>query len=228
MKTYNFNKMMKKLNKFLSIFGVILFMSSCSNNDDTYYNYQMEEQVFNGSTLEYLKSQSKYDSMLVVLNRLPALKDSLSKSNMTLFALQNESFKSVINQINSIRAFNKKAPIYLKDFNVNELDTLMTRYIFNDYLDTKKIKVNSNGLELKGIKFGYVMHVDYETLNASGFVAGGPRRLKFSDTNNSLLLSKWISTYTDEVDVKTNTGVVHPLISGHDFGFDDFIFRLNK
>lgn len=213
--------------KVLSICGLIVSVSSCYKTDDTYYNDKVKQSVFNGSTLEYLESQTKYDSMLVVINRVPDLRDSLKLNNITLFAIDNNSFKNVLDQLNSIRTYNNKSSVYLKDLDVNHLDTLMTRYMFKGDFSSDKIKINSLGLDVKGIKYEYTMHVEYYDLDASGYVEGGTRRLVFSDTNNSLLFSNWVNTYTDNVDIVTNTGTVHPLISGHDFGFDEFIFRFN-
>lgn len=203
-------------------------VTSCDQSDDQYRNYKMEIKPYEGSVLEYLESKTEYDSMLVVIDLIPGLRDSLSQENLTVFAVDNVSFETVLNQLNTIRNIEEKAPVYLEDLDIAELDTLMTRYIFKGNYNTEKISVNTDGLAIESLKFNYNMYAEYDLLDASGFVDAGAQRVIFSDPNESPLRSKWISTYTKELSTKVDNGIIYPLISGHSFGFDEFVFRFNK
>src|SRR5688500_9377228 len=92
--------------KWMVAFSVLLagVLFSCAKGDDTYRNYQNGAGRFNGNTLAYLQSQpGVYDSMLLVVNRLTGVRDSISQNNLTVFAINNRSFSLALQNINQAR-----------------------------------------------------------------------------------------------------------------------------
>lgn len=208
---------------------LILTIFSCKKADGDYYNYETVAPKFDGTALEYIsRPSSGFDSLLLIVNRVPSMRDSLNLSNITLFAIKNESFSAVINETNQKRKLAGLAPIYLSDVKIEQLDTMICRYVFRGKVATDLLKINTNGLFLKAIKFNYQMHAMYQGLNATGFLENGAQRIAFSDTHNSVLSKNWDQTFTSDLNLNVKNGVVHTLVNGHDFGFNDFRIRVNK
>jgi hypothetical protein len=208
------------------LLGTTLF--ACKKTDKTYYDYQNTLKEFNGNALDYLQAQpGVYDSLLIVLNRLPALKDSLQHQNITLFAVTNKSFQISVESLNEVRKKTNKAPIYLANADLAQLDTMLCKYIIPGKLTTADFESYSDGLQIKSLKYGYHMHVAYTKANASGFNGGGPGIITFTDPKNSIFVRYWQSTPTNAVNIKTNNATVNVIAPGHDFGFGDFVTRIN-
>lgn len=111
-----------------------------------------------------------------------------------------------------------------RDFDYrSQLERMTCKYIFNESIDTEKIKVNTNGMEMISFKYEDELNAKYEQMPASGILEGGNQRLAFSDMNGSTLESDWISTYTRTIDIHTTNGIIHVITTGHFFGYDDFI-----
>ncbi|MCX2452743.1 hypothetical protein OQX61_15800 [Pedobacter sp. PLR] len=194
-----------------------------------YYNYENKIQQFDGSALDYLNSQKGlYDSLLLVLDRLPALKDSLAKRRLTVFAVTNKSFEISVGNLNAIRKRNNKAPIYLANMDIAQLDTMTSRYLIRGKYETQDLSTFVDGLMVNSIVHNYPMHVLYQKLDASGFKEGGPQVLTFSDTKESIFVRYWQRTPTNAVNIKTNNAIVNIVSPGHDFGFGDFVTRINN
>ena len=221
-----------KYNKTYKIFFytcLILLGLSCEDPEGEFYDYELEEETFDGSILEYLQvDNGSYDSLLVVIDRVPGLRERLEQDNITLFAIQNAGFQTAILQLNQVRENKGKEPIYLQDLNAADLDTLVSRYVFDEEYALEEVQVNTNGIEPSSINYNYTMHLEYEQADASGIVQDGSQRLIFSDPNNSELRSNWSRTSTLNTGIHTGNGIVYPLNPGHTFGFDDFVFRFNK
>jgi hypothetical protein len=201
---------------------------ACKKTDKTYYNYQNSLKDYNGNALDYLKAQpGVYDSLLVVLDRLPAIEDTLQHQNVTLFAVTNKSFQISVESLNAVRKKTNKAPIYLATADVAQLDTMICRYIIPGKLTTADFESYADGLLLKSIKYKYAMHVAYTKANASGFIGGGPGIITFTDPKNSIFVRYWQSTPTNAVNIKTTNATVNVIAPGHDFGFGDFVTRIN-
>ncbi|SDD70434.1 hypothetical protein SAMN05216464_102326 [Mucilaginibacter pineti] len=215
---------------FRTLLAVLLSTTlfACKKTDLAYYNYENNLKDYKGSALEYIKSQpGVYDSLMVVLDRLPALEDSLQNENVTLFAVTNKSFQISVESLNAVRKKTNKAPIYLATADLAQLDTMMCKYIIPGKLTTADFESYSDGLLIKSLKYQYAMHVAYKKANASGFNGGGPAIITFTDPKNSIFVRYWQSTPTNAVNIKTSNAVVNVIAPGHDFGFGDFVTRIN-
>lgn len=218
---------MKKLHRQLLLLFpiVVLAMASCERGDDFYASYESEETVYDGSIYAYLKSQGGvYDSLLLVLDRVPELRRKLDNpdSSLTLFAATNRSFEIAVNSLNTTRRLTGRAPLYLEDVGLADLDSMVNRYVLNTEFNTAELAPYIDGQVVTSTKNDYKMHIQFRVLNASGFVGGGERQLIFSDTNNSIFQRYWQRVNTSAVDIRTTNGIIHILSPGHDFGFSKF------
>ncbi|MEJ2883778.1 hypothetical protein [Pedobacter sp. GR22-6] len=202
---------------------------SCKKGDSPYYNYENELKQFDGNALDYLKAQKGiYDSLLVVLSRLPNLEDSLRKEKLTLFAVTNKSFQTSVENLNAVRKRTNKTPLYLATMDIKELDTMTSRYIIRGQYTSKDFENYTDGLLLKSIGYNYSMHVLYSKADASGLIGGGPTVITFSDPKNSIFIRYWQRTPTNAVNIRTNNATINVVAPGHDFGFGDFVTRINN
>ncbi|MDB5143639.1 MAG: hypothetical protein JWQ66_2352 [Mucilaginibacter sp.] len=223
--------MIGRVYKLLLICSMIAIAAvSCKKGDQHYYNdRQRDFTTFDGSTMDYLKAQTGvYDSLLVLVDRIPGLQDSLSSEKTTFFSITNKSFETAIKTLNRDRAFQSKDPVYLKDLDAAVLDTMVYKYLIKGIFLSSDISTQSNGVNLFGLKYNYPMHVQYQLLNASGYVGAGEQQLIFSDVNNSTVSSNWVSTNTESLNIKTTNGVIHVLSPGHIFGFNQFSLKFNQ
>lgn len=223
------NKLFSKSTFF--ILGLIcVCFSACKKDDSPYYDYVNTIQTFDGTALEYLKAQPEgtFDSLLLVLDRLPLLQEALSNDEVTLFAPVNKNFEAAIKYLNLTRAQQEKAPIYLADADLEMLEEMVCKYVIQGNRTTEDYINNVDGLALKSVKFDYPMHVKYTKISSAGYVGGGPTALKFSDTFGSIFTNEWITTTANAVNIKTNNATINILTPIHIFGFDEFTFRLNN
>ncbi|MBE8712798.1 fasciclin domain-containing protein [Sphingobacterium hungaricum] len=220
--------------KYLSLVIVSIscfIFCSCNKGDSYYYDYQKSEQLYEGTIYSYLMGQrGTYDSLAVVLERLPDLKSVLnqSDSSVTFFAMNNRSFKLALENLNNARKVNGRSPIYLEDIDLAVLDTLSYRYLFNSEHPVSDFESYLDGQSIYSSKFNYEMHVVYKVLTSSGLVGGGQQQLMFSDTNGSIYQRYWNSTNTSTVDFMTRNGVIHTLDARHEFGFGKLLTYLSN
>ncbi|GGE13281.1 MULTISPECIES: fasciclin domain-containing protein [Sphingobacterium] len=215
----------------LNIIALAVFcLASCKKGNDYYYNYNDEASVYDGTILKYLESKPEtYDSLLLVLDRFPSIRQALdSDETFTLFAPTNRSFEIAVDALNTTRALTNKQPLYLEDVPGNDLDSLVSRYIFESELDIDELKPFIDGLNIDSYKYGYRMHAQYNVLSASGLINGGQQQIIFSDVNNSIFQRYWQNINTSAVNIKTKNGVIHVLASGHDFGFNKFTSKFSQ
>lgn len=215
----------------LNIIALAVFcLASCKKGNDYYYNYNDEASVYDGTILKYLESKPEtYDSLLLVLDRFPSIRQALdSDETFTLFAPTNRSFEIAVDALNTTRALTNKQPLYLEDVPSNDLDSLVSRYIFESELDIDELKPFIDGLNIDSYKYGYRMHAQYNVLSASGLINGGQQQIIFSDVNNSIFQRYWQNINTSAVNIKTKNGVIHVLASGHDFGFNKFTSKFSQ
>lgn len=224
---------MKRLYIRLLCLFPLLAMSlvGCEKGDDHYYMYESSEIVFDGTIYEYLESQPQiYDSLLLVLDRVPDLRRKLNNpdSTLTLFAVSNRSFELALEGLNTTRGLTGRAPLYLEDVGLKDLDSMVNRYVIDKVFDTKELAPFIDGQVVTSTKYDYKMHIQYRVLNASGYVGGGQQQLIFSDTNNSIFQRYWQRINTSAVDIRTSNGIIHTLSAGHDFAFSKFTSKYSS
>lgn len=223
------NKNYKFLVKSFIVLSLLGLNFSACKKDSIYHDYENKIKEFDGTALQYLQSQKNtYDSLLLVLDRLPDLKDSLSNQSVTLFAPTNESFVAAIKNLNIKRKDANKAPLYLKDCDLAELEILTCRYIVRGAKTTDLFAPFADGVTLTSLLHEYPMHVQYNKLNASGFVNGGPQSVIYSDPKNTIFEKYWEKANTNAVNIKTKNAVINILAPLHDYGFNEFVNRVDK
>ncbi|WP_421940409.1 hypothetical protein [Pedobacter sp.] len=231
------NHKMKMINikiKFLQLpimlLALIGLTFTACKKDSEYYDYENKVKEFNGTVLQYLTAQpaNTFDSLLLVINRLPDLKDTLNNQSITFFAPTNASFQAAIKNLNILRKDQGKTPLYLKDCDVKELEILTSRYIIRGSRTTDSYAPFADGILFASVKYAYPMHIQYDKLNASGFVEGGPQSIIYSDPKNNIFEKYWQRSNTNAVNIKAKNGVINVLAPLHDYGFNEFVSRVNQ
>ncbi|WGQ07645.1 hypothetical protein QG516_13820 [Pedobacter gandavensis] len=208
---------------------LFMILPGCKKTDETYYAYENKIQEFDGTALGYLKAQTgQYDSLLLVLKRLPALQDSLENKNLTVFAVPNKSFESAIKNLNVTRKMELKAPIYLATADLSELEIMVCKYLISGKTKSDDYMSYSDGLHVKTLLHNYPMHILYSKASASGLINGGPQILTYSDPRGSIFVKFWQRSPTNAVNIVTHNAIVNILAPSHEFGFNEFTQRINK
>ncbi len=211
----------------LAVMG--LYLSACKKNDSPYYDYTNTIQIFKGSAMDYLKSKpNTFDSLLLVLNRFPELKDSLTNQQITLFAPVNENFAASVKYLNQTRKVAGKTPVYLATADPTELLFMLSKYIVRGNRIANAYTSTVDGVSVTTIGINYPMHIKAVQANASGFVGGGATTLEYSDMFGSTIQLDWITTNTDAINIKTDNATINILTPLHSFGFNEFTARLDK
>lgn len=210
----------------------LLAATSCKKTDDTFKNYTNTAGTFNGNALQYLQSQpGLYDSMLLVINRLGGIADTISNKPVTIFAINNRSFSIALENINQARrdAIPSKPAVSFSSMDSAILDTFFCRYILKERVSSADIQSLTDGRLFVSTRYNYNMQLQLQRTNASGYENGGPSTIIFSDPKNSVFVRNWIRVPTITVDIRTSNATVHLLSPGHDFGFgDDFVRLINS
>lgn len=215
------------IHRFLATCAVLLALAACSK-DTGDYHFENKLNVYAGTTYEYLQhNKGIYDSLLLVAERVPWLKDSLQNGKLTAFAPTNSSFDLVIRNMNALRKTAGKSPLYLATVDPLQLDTLSARYFASSLYMTDSL-LFTDGVYFTSIRYNRALHAQILDANASGYVAGGPKNIYFSDTRGSKFQRDWQRTTTQAVNIKTSNGVIHILVPTHEFGFGEFVLRMNK
>lgn len=231
------------LSKFKNIFFLLFAIISASvllvacSKDKGDYNYVNQIKPFEGNVYDFLKSQTGiYDSMLLVLDRTNAVShiaDTLKTgSALTVFAIPNNSFTLAVDHLNRDRADAGLIPVFLKDVNVFQLDTLVRRYIIKDKFTSDDISRSSSGIYLNSYGYDtartnlgkpYQMHVVADKETSAGLVKGGHAYLIFADPKRADFLSQyWKVVKTTVINQITLNAIVHTVSDGNEFGFDEF------
>jgi len=206
-----------------------LYFTACKKSDSPYYDYTNTIQTFKGSAVDYLKSKpNTFDSLLLILDRLPAVKDSLTNQKVTLFAPVNENFAASIKYLNQIRKAAQKSPVYLATADPAELTFMLSKYIIRGNRVASSYASTLDGIAVTAVGINYPMHIKAVQGNASGYVGGGATSLEFSDMYGSTIKLDWVTTNTDAINIKTDNATINILTPLHSFGFDEFTARLNK
>lgn len=211
---------MKKIHVCFIAFLLLIVTVACEKGNYYYEGYQNTIKTYDGNIYQYLENnKGVFDSLLLVLDRIYPLQDSLKKEGVTLFAPTNQSFQLALQNLNAQRKLANKKPLYLEDVKRDVLDTLISRYMFTDEITTENIRLLKDGRLKKSMNYQYEMHVKYGVLNASGYVGGGQQQIVFTDPNNSIFERYWEKSVTNSVNIHTNNGIIHILTPSHNFGF---------
>lgn len=221
------------LYKYSLLFCLAIFclhISACKKSNSAYHDYENTVQTFNGSAYDYLKAQPRgtFDSLLLVLERYPAIVDSLKKQDLTLFAPVNKNFEAAVKYLNQKRVADGRSLINLTNADLNGLGDMICKYIIRGNRTTDAYVTTIDGTLRNAIITNYQMHIKYVKLSSSGYKAGGPARLNFSDPKGVVFTKDWITTTTDAVNIKTNNATVNIITPLHVFGFDEFTRNLDK
>lgn len=216
--------------------GAILILGmlfvGCKKVDDTYRDFENKAGKFNGTALAFLESQlGVYDSMLLVINRLTGIRDSLTSNEVTVFAMTNRSFSIALNNINQARMDSIPAlpEVSFSTMDSATLDQYFCRYILRGKQSSAGLIDFTDGRLYPSIRYDYNMQMQFSQTNASGYLNGGPKAIIFSDPKNSVFTVNWVRTPTQTVDIQTTNAIVHLLTPGHDFGFGtNFVRDINK
>lgn len=215
---------MKKLNTYLILATLLMFIVSCSK-DGGYFNPQHIDKDFKGTTYDYLKSKpGVYDSLLVAIDRIGA-QSILKDSNVTLFAVTNAGFQIALTNLNNLYALSEKPAQSLGTVRYDQLDTMITQYIIRGKYTADSLR-QQDGLLLKAARYGYPMHGRVLKTTSSGYSDGGPELIAISDTRRSQFNRNWVTANTGSINIRTSNGIVHVMSPDHVFGFDNFITRL--
>lgn len=207
-------------------FLLILSISACTKYEG-YYDFENKERVYDGSTLKYLQSKpGVFDSVLLALNRLPYLKEALENEEVTFFAPTNIAFQTAFNNLNLVRQNQSKPKHNINSLNIIELDSLMTKYVAIGKLTTDST-LYIDGLFVQTYNISHPMHAQRIKENASGLVSGGMELLYYSDTKGNSFQSQWVRASSQAVNIITTNGVVHVLGGRHEFGFGEFLTKMN-
>ncbi|MES2777598.1 MAG: hypothetical protein V4722_25690 [Bacteroidota bacterium] len=211
--------------------AMLVLVTACKK-DDTYRDYENTAGTYNGNALDYLRSQTGvYDSMLLVINRLKGMSDTISKANITIFAINNRSFALALQNINQARkdSIPSMPAVSLATMDSAVLDTFFCRYIIKEKQPSEGLVGLTDGRLFSSLRYNYDMQMQLVRTNASGYLNGGPKAIIFSDPQNSIFVRNWIRVTTITVDIKSDNAIVNLLPPGHDFGFGNgFIRRINK
>lgn len=205
----------------------LLFIGACTKYDG-YYAYENTEKVFNGNSLTYLESKpGVFDSVLVVLDRLPELKDVIAAEEVTVFAPTNTAFQTALANLNLVRDNQGKPRLNIRSLDMVELYVLMTKYIGVGLMSTDST-LYIDGLFVQTYGIEHPMHAQRVKEDASGLVDGGVEIMYYSDTKDNSFQSQWVRANSSAVNIFTTNGIVHVLGGRHEFGFGEFLTRMNK
>ncbi|MFD2582421.1 fasciclin domain-containing protein [Pedobacter vanadiisoli] len=228
---------MKRFSIMIMTLGLVAgaLLTSCQKNE-LKSGLSETGRGFSGNTYDYLKSKPGiFDSLLFVIDRLK-LADVLKSDSVTLFAVTNTSFRLASDDLNAQRLRTGKKPIYLKDYRLDQLDSLMCRYILKGTFSSKKLSV-LNGITVFAHKYGYELNAKATASSAMGQVGAGPSSIVYSSKNRTEFKANWSSAIAYSIDIPTRNGLVHVIDDKHFFGFGyyskqpstpfrDFAFRL--
>lgn len=219
----------KILNNGIMLLAMVsIYFTSCKKSESNYYDYTNTVQRFQGSALDYLKSKpNTFDSLLLVLDRFPDLKDSIANKPITLFAPVNENFAASVKYLNISRKAAGKTPVYLSNADPAALLYMLSKYIVRGDKDSESYANNIDGVILTTVLLDRPMHVRVVKSNASGWMGGGAITLEYSDMYSSAIKLDWVTTKTAAINIKTDNATINILSPLESFGFDEFTTKLD-
>lgn len=213
----------------IMLFGGWLITSnvSCAKYDG-YYDFENTESLYGGSAIDYFKSKPNvFDSLLLALDLLPEYKDIIEEGDVTIFAPTNASFRMALTNLNLVRQTQNKPALKLSTLNLVQLDTLLSKYIVQGRQSTDEMQY-TDGLDVLTVKNEMEMHTQRIKQDASGFVGGGLVNVYYTDKKDSEFEFLWERAATQAVNILANDAVIHILANGHEFGFGEFLIKMNQ
>lgn len=208
--------------------GWMLTANTSCTKYDGYYDFVNTENTFEGSTIDYYKSKANvFDSLLVVLDRLPDYKDSIAGGQLTIFSPTNASFQLAMGNLNLVRQTQGKPMLALSTVDLVELDSLFSKYVVRGLQSTDSM-LYVDGLDVETVKYENEMHAQRIKQDASGYLGGGLVTVYYTDKKGSEFEILWVRSATQAVNIRTNNGLIHILANGHEFGFGEFLTKMNK
>lgn len=229
---------MKQINnpipgRFFQLMLVICFFSACKR-DQYYTDGGKADGRFNGTVMQYLSSKPKeFDTLLQVI-KLAGLDQTLSKDEVTFFAVSDVNIKALIGRIDqggvNRRLYNDgKDTIKV----LTDIDGLIWRKYLQRYIYRGKNKL----MDYPQIDFGqqviYPGQIYYSVSNSVANIgvvyndAGGIRYMGYRQLHISYIpdisrpTQNWRTVRVSSSDIEPNNGIVHVLeVSGSQFGFD--------
>lgn len=214
----------------ISFICLLIGFGACKKGNSYYEDYQLKYTEYNGTSLQFLEEQGAvYDSLLLVLERVPDLRKKLANPNdtLTFFAITNSSFTNALDAMNAIRKSSGRSSLFLEDIPQPILDTLTYHYAFAGLYDTDYLNAFVEGKEIRAID-DYRMTLRFKVTSASGIVGGGQQQIVLSDMNNSIFQRYWQSSATSVVNIRTKNGMLHVLAPAHNYGFSKLATLLIK
>jgi hypothetical protein len=222
------------------LFSAMIFQIGCKKEK----GYYSTPNINSGTSLniyDYLKSKpGVYDSLLLVIDKLK-MKETLTDSNVSIFAVSNASFQIAIQNLNNARRANDKKAIFLTELasgfapaladlekaknDSAHLDTMVSRYIIKGLFKSTDFSLG-DGRELFSVRGNYPMHGKRQYADAQGMQNGGPEVIEFANTKRSVFTPNWAFAYTSSVNIQAKNGIIHLIQPDHVFGFDEFVRRL--
>lgn len=222
------------------ILGFVIVQCSCTKEKGFYSKTSIDAST-PLNTYEYLKSKpGVYDSLVSLIDQL-GMKEYLTDSNVTLFAVSNSSFQIALNNLNNLRKTQGKPNVFLSELasgkpsasrdigkakaDSAQLDTMVSYYIIRKSFKSSDFTVG-DGQNLFSVRGGYPMHGKRLYADAEGYQDGGSEIIEFANTARSIFVPNWALSTTSSVNIATKNGIVHLIQPDHVFGFNGFVSRL--
>ncbi|MBO9596123.1 MAG: fasciclin domain-containing protein [Niabella sp.] len=218
-------------------------LGACKKNS-YYQDTGVNDPRFNGSIMDYIKSDTLYFDTLARIVKYAGLEETLSKEQLTFFAPPDPCFKKILEAVNdyqlrvgadSVTRFEQIKPVVWKQF--------LQMYLFpgnrglKDYtqvdtlaLDTYKgalfESVSSTPMNI-GVIFNDAVSGDPNSVGGATILKyQGYRQLMLSYVpDQARPYSFWINAVVSASDVAPTNGRVHRLrYMTHTFGFDPYRF----
>lgn len=225
---------MKSFKK-LSIAGQFLIVFSCllmfaCKKDEYYFDGGKSNPVFNGTTLQYLKSNPRSFDTIVKIIEIAGMEREFNEDTLTFFAPQDYSVATLITQVNKTLFFYGKDTVESLD----EIDAAIWRKYLSNYLfkgankvkDYPQLDISAKAI-FPGQNYvaynGEVFNIGVKYLDAGGVKYSGYRQLILSYIPDiAQPLDNWISIPVSSSDVQPDHALVHVLDSNYPFGADPY------
>ena len=209
------------------ILTICLFMFACTK-DKYYFDGGKSNAVFNGTTLEYLKSNPRSFDTIVKIIELAGMQKVFTEDTLTFFAPQDYSVNLLMRGVNSILfVYGKDTLKTLNDVDPGIWRKYLSNYIYrgaNKVKDYPQLDVNAKAIYAGQSYIAYngeVFNIGVKYNDAGGVKYSGYRQLLLSYIPNvAQPLINWITIPVTSSDIQPHHAVVHVLSTEAPFGAD--------